>query len=247
MQRRLDRESSSEKRGSSEEATQICKNWSTGDGYCKWGEKCRFLHTGPQGGSKRIKGAGGKGSSKRKGRGKGKGKGKGKARRLGSRNKQGPTLIVQKKGDRDDENKSSSAMMVGEHEGHKAEEELYNLMRGYTTLMVTDDRESDESDVSEEESVNEDKGEEEVKSQSSANVPDPHVPDPRYAHSVNHLLWSKNGPPQDSLEGSSCEERGRSKPVGEDPGGSSSAEPEWGHENGPLMPDPNFANSVAPI
>ncbi len=66
-------------------------------------------------------------------------------------------------------------MIVGEQEGHEAEEELYNLMRGHPTLMVTDgDVESDESDVSDEEPVGEDK-DEENNNQSSSSIPEDRV------------------------------------------------------------------------
>ena len=33
--------------------TEICHNWARGNGYCKYGPSCRFLHEGPQGGKKR--------------------------------------------------------------------------------------------------------------------------------------------------------------------------------------------------
>jgi hypothetical protein len=80
-------------------------------------------------------------------------------------------MIVQKKGDRDNEGQSSSAMMVGEHEEQDAEDELYNLMRRATSLMITDNvdgsEDSGEDDDSEEESVEENTNEEEKVQNSS--------------------------------------------------------------------------------
>jgi hypothetical protein len=232
VQRRLDRETPSGKRMTSDKAGQICNFWSTGDGYCKWADKCKFLHVGSQGGSKRVKGAGGKGFGKGKGRGKGKGKGKGKARRFGNRDNQGTTMIVQKKGEKNNEGSSSSSMMVGEQDGQEAEEELYNLMRGHATLMVTDDVEQDESDVSEEESVGEDK-EEDGKDQSSSVVPE-NIED-LYATYIHDLL------PKVTLGCSPYELRTGRKPGDSDLGESSSAVPEWGQDSGSLAPNPNFA------
>ena len=59
--------------------------------------------------------------------------------------------MVQKKGDRfaNLKDEGSSSMMVrdngavSEDEGESAETELYNLMRGNTVLMVTEDSDSD--------------------------------------------------------------------------------------------------------
>ncbi len=56
-------------------------------------------------------------------------------------------MIVQKKGADKKEQSSSSSMMVGNREGQEVEDEPYNLIRGATSLMVTEDVDvSDESD-----------------------------------------------------------------------------------------------------
>jgi hypothetical protein len=47
----------SEKRAFSSES-KICPYWSQGDGYCKFGDRCHFDHSGPQGGSKMARGYG---------------------------------------------------------------------------------------------------------------------------------------------------------------------------------------------
>jgi hypothetical protein len=31
-----------------------CANWSKGNGYCKWGDNCRFAHDGPKGGKRKA-------------------------------------------------------------------------------------------------------------------------------------------------------------------------------------------------
>ena len=121
-------------------------------------------------------------------------------------------MIVQKKAEKNKEKSSSSTMMVGE-EGQGAEEELYNLMRGHTTLMVTEDQEPEESDDSEDGSVQENK-EEENKGQSSSVVPD--------ARSLYDLVTGRDPGRSDGEE-------------------SSSVEQEWGQANDPLLSNPNFA------
>ncbi len=118
----------------SDDSKTPCPYWSSGDGYCKFAERCKFDHSGPQGGSKRARdfGKGGNGKGKGKSKGKGKGRGGGKGKRT--------SLMVQKKGDRfaNLKNEGSSSMMVrdngagSEDEGESAETELYNLMRGNT-------------------------------------------------------------------------------------------------------------------
>ena len=129
----------------SDDSKTPCPYWSSGDGYCKFAERCKFDHSGPQGGSKRARdfGKGGKGKGKGKSKGKGKGRGGGKGKRT--------SLMVQKKGDRfaNLKNEGSSSMMVRDHgavsedKEESAETELYNLMRGNTVLMVTEDSDSD--------------------------------------------------------------------------------------------------------
>jgi hypothetical protein len=89
----------SEKRAFSSES-KICPYWSQGDGYCKFGDRCHFDHSGPQGGSKMARGYGkGKGRGNTKGKGKGKGKkgSKGKGRGGGSRAQGNTTMVVKKK------------------------------------------------------------------------------------------------------------------------------------------------------
>ena len=90
--------------------------------------------------------------------------------------------------------------------------------------------------------MKEDKGEEEVKSQIEYTEEELKIANPEEIR-----LWSRppvlTRAPSPDPQGSSSEERGRSKSVGEDLGGSSSAEPEWGHETGPLVTNPNFART----
>ena len=131
------------------------------EGYCKYAERCHFEHDG-QGGSKRPKGNGkGKGKGKSKGKGKGRGKGRGK----GIGNRSNTTMVVEKKKRvKNPQEDFESSMMVGKkHAGSEDddtdnegdESKLYNLMRGYTTMMITgaDGEESDEG--GEEESLDE--------------------------------------------------------------------------------------------
>ena len=97
----------------------ICPYWSQGDGYCKFGDRCHFEHSGPQGGSKmaRVYGKGrGKGITKGKGKGKGKKSGKGKGRGGGSRTSGSTSLIVKKKEVNfvDEKDKRMSSMMVSQ-------------------------------------------------------------------------------------------------------------------------------------
>ena len=56
------------KRQASSMTKQICPYWSSGDGYCKYAERCKFEHSGPQGGSKRGREFGSKGKGKGKGK-----------------------------------------------------------------------------------------------------------------------------------------------------------------------------------
>jgi hypothetical protein len=90
--------------------------------------------------------------------------------------------------------------------------------------------------------VKEDKGEEEVKSQIEYTEEESKIASPEEIRlwSRSPVLTRAHAP---DPQGSSSDERGRSKSVGEDLGGSSSAEPEWGHETGPLVPDKNFART----
>jgi len=96
------------------------------------------------------------------GKGKGKGKGKSKGKRFGNRSLKGATLVVQKKVEFDKKGiEKSSSLMVGDSDEHGEEEgkdeigeedDLYNLMRGHTSLMVTEDSsDSDEESKGEEE------------------------------------------------------------------------------------------------
>jgi hypothetical protein len=118
----------------SSDAKTPCPYWSSGDGYCKFAERCKIDHSGPQGGSSKRAREFGKGG---KGKGKGKGRGGGKGKRT--------SLMIQKKGARfgNLKDEGNASMMVrsngamSEDEGESAETELYNLMRGDT---VDDDR-----------------------------------------------------------------------------------------------------------
>ena len=98
IQKQFGKSPTSQKRGLTPDAKQPCPYWSSGDGYCRFAERCHFSHDGPQGGSQRARGfSKGKGNGKGKGRGKGKGESKGKGK--GGRGRtQGPaTMVVQKK------------------------------------------------------------------------------------------------------------------------------------------------------
>ena len=87
------------------------------------------------------------------GKGKGKGKGKSKGKRFGNRSTKGTTLVVQKKVALDQNGvEKSSSLIVGDSSDHGdeddkeelgEEDDLYNLMRGHTSLMVTEDSSSD--------------------------------------------------------------------------------------------------------
>ncbi len=86
-------------------------------------------------------------AAKGKGLAKEKSKGKGKGRGGGNRNNKETTLVVKKKVKSQDNEGASSSMMVSndgdddrgaDGEGSEVEEKLYNLMRGYTSLMITD-------------------------------------------------------------------------------------------------------------
>jgi hypothetical protein len=130
------------------------------EGFCKYAERCHFEHDG-QGGSKRPKGNG-----KRKGKGKGKNKGKsfGKGRGNGHKVRSDSTMVVQKKKrGKFDSDDGGSSMMFRKHCGEERddsdndgdESKLYNLMRGYTTMIISgpDDEDSDEG--GEDETLNE--------------------------------------------------------------------------------------------
>lgn len=160
VQKRFGLTPNGSKRQAPSTSKQICPYWSSGDGYCKYAERCKFEHSGPQGGSKRGREFGSKGKGKRKGKGGGKGKGKSKGRGGGNRTPHRLTLMVQKKGVKFNEDKDTriSSMIVGarnqredKHEGEESdvENDLYNLMRGHSVMMIAAD--SDESDNESEE------------------------------------------------------------------------------------------------
>ncbi len=71
IQKKFGKSPTSEKRPFTSDTKQPCPYWSSGDGYCRFAERCHFSHDGPQGGSKRARDIG-------KGKGKGSGKGKGR-------------------------------------------------------------------------------------------------------------------------------------------------------------------------
>jgi hypothetical protein len=159
----------------SSDAKTPCPYWSSGDGYCKFAERCKFDHSGPQGGSKRARefGKGGKGKGKGKSKGKGKGRGGGKGKRT--------SLMVQKKGVRFGNLKDiegNASMMVGGHgtmsedEGESAETDLYNLMRGYTSLMITEGSDSSEDEGGEENEEDENEESSEVVPEESKTTDD---------------------------------------------------------------------------
>jgi hypothetical protein len=142
IQKKFEKMPTSKKREFSSESKQICPNWSSGDGYCRFAERCHFSHDGPQGGSKRARDfSKGKGNGKGKGRGKGKGIGKSKGRGGRGRTPGSTSMIVKKKRGNsvDEKDKRESSMMVSQqgseelnhdNDVNDAEEELYNLLRG---------------------------------------------------------------------------------------------------------------------
>ena len=168
IQKKFGRSPTSEKRAFTPDVKRPCPYWSSGDGYCRFAERCHFSHEGPQGGSKRARDFGqgkGKGNGKGKGRGKGKGNGKGKGRGGRGRTPGNTTMIVKKKGVQgvDDKERRSSSMMVSQegagnrtqdYDESDTEDELYNLMRGHTSLMMAEG-----SDLSEDEKEDEDENE----------------------------------------------------------------------------------------
>ena len=64
VQKRFGLTPNGSKRQASSMTKQICPYWSSGDGYCKYAERCKFEHSGPQGGSKRGREFGSKGKGK---------------------------------------------------------------------------------------------------------------------------------------------------------------------------------------
>jgi hypothetical protein len=160
IERKFGKTPNNGKRPLPDDSKQVCKFHA--EGYCKWADRCNFLHEGQQGGSKRPRDYKGSGKGLGKGKDKGKSKGKGKGRGGRSRNQKGSsTLVVKKKVNLEDKDAgSSSTMMVGSEADHGQEDEgsneiekdLYNLMRGYTSLMIAGSGRDD----SDEESVDED-------------------------------------------------------------------------------------------
>ena len=63
VERRFGKTPTGGKRSLAAESKGICKYWSE-DGYCRWGDKCKFEHVGPPGGSKRTNMSKGKGGGK---------------------------------------------------------------------------------------------------------------------------------------------------------------------------------------
>ena len=133
----------------------ICYAWSTGNGYCKYGDNCKFEHSGPKGG----RGGGGKGSGGRGGRsrggsfGRGKGHGGkgGKGKSKGGKGKspsvrQLSTMVIkdltrklEKAGKRDrDTDEEPPASGTRRRAPRHDEDELYNLLRGNpaSTLVI---------------------------------------------------------------------------------------------------------------
>jgi hypothetical protein len=158
VQRRFGKTPTGEKRPFAADAKQPCPYWSSGDSYCRFAERCHFSHDGSQGGSQRARVfVKGKGNGKGKGRGKGKGKGKGKRKGGRGRTPGSATMIVEKKSVHyvDEKEKNESSMMVSQK---VAEDKIYNLTRGHTSLMIAQGSDSSEDD--EGEGSSEDEGEE---------------------------------------------------------------------------------------
>ncbi len=131
------------KRPLGDEAKPPCKFHAAS--YCKWADRCNFLRDY-------------KGNEKGKGKGKGKGKFKGKGQGGGTRS-QKTSLIVKKKGVQLSDDGGTTSMVIGksydvegDEVGNDCEEELYNLMRGHTTLMVAGEEFEEEEDESDSES-----------------------------------------------------------------------------------------------
>ena len=134
VQRRFGKTPTGEKRPFAADAKQPCPYCSSGDGYCRFAERCHFSHDGPQGGSQRARVfVKGKGNGKGKGRGKGKGKGKGKRKGGRGRTPGSATLIVEKKSVHyvDEKEQKESSMMVSQK---VAEDKLYNLSEFYVPV-----------------------------------------------------------------------------------------------------------------
>jgi hypothetical protein len=114
-------------------------------------------------------------------------------------------------------------MMIGQDDGKgrednsDVEEELYNLIRGHTSMMITanaeDSEDSDGSGDSEEESDDDHQGEEEENDYEEESVEEDK------SESAHEVIGSSVVPAEQS----------------------SSVEPEWGQANGPLLQDPNYA------
>jgi hypothetical protein len=171
VQRRFGLTPNGPKRAASSAQKPICPYWSSGDGYCKYAERCKFDHSGPQGGGKGARGFERKGKGKGKGKGSGKGKGRGgreggkgnrtsmivkkKTVQFSNKGEEGNTSLVVCRSDKEDDGEDSDA-----------ENELYNLMRGRTSLMIaaTSEDSDDESEESDQEEV--DQGHESSKEKS---------------------------------------------------------------------------------
>ncbi len=119
VQRKYGKKPTGEKRTFTSESKTPCPYWSTGDGYCTYTERCKFDHSGPQGGSKRFRENGSKGKGKGKGKGKSRGKGKGKGRGGGNRSSKGSSTMIVKKKEacfEDEKHPKASSMMIKEGE-----------------------------------------------------------------------------------------------------------------------------------
>ena len=96
----------------------ICHNWSRGNGFCKWGDNCRFKHEGPKGGNKKRKATLVASSGKKKQK---------ERKKLAS-------LILK-----------DLRKMIGKDNEDKYEdnEHLYSLVRGQPTVLLLNERAED--------------------------------------------------------------------------------------------------------
>ena len=118
--------------------TRLCKDYSTGSGYCKWGDNCKFSHDGPKAGGQRERG-GGRGRegsrSNRSGRG---GGGKGMSQR------QVATMVLKNlkriaESNEGDEKKVSFEDQSGQKKKSKtssAQEQILHLIRGEKSCFM---------------------------------------------------------------------------------------------------------------
>jgi hypothetical protein len=147
IQKKFGKTPTNGKRQMQEVPKQICKFHQ--EGFYKYAYRCHFLHEG-KGGSKRPREMHGNGKGKSKGKGKGKGRGKG----LRKENNRRTTMVLKKKEAKSKDGDESFSIVIGkaydavdDDVESDCEEELYNLMRGHTSIIIADvDSEEEENE-----------------------------------------------------------------------------------------------------